>query len=148
MDFATLRWCTPLLASIVAITGTLWIGTLFSVSWLSGRARLMADGPEIGRLAVALFRRWTVPSLAASTLTGLAWVAAATFGRPRPHWVYWVMALAVPLIGLHAAVGRRAKGVMLGHADATRGEGVRRFALILSLGAIITLATLRSGFVR
>src|SRR5579884_296642 len=57
------HWTPQLLASLFVVAAALWIGTLFSVSWFSGSATMMADGPEIGRLALTLFRRWTVPLL-------------------------------------------------------------------------------------
>jgi hypothetical protein len=120
MDWmTTMHWCVPLLASTFVIAGALWIGTLFSVSWLSGCARMMADGPEIGRLALSLFRRWTTPSLCVTLLTGLGWLAA-TLGGARAHWHYWIAFIAAPLVALHAAAGRRAKGVAEGDVDATQ----------------------------
>jgi uncharacterized membrane protein len=125
MDWmTTMHWCAPLLASTFVIAGALWIGTLFSVSWLSGCARLMADGPEIGRLALSLFRRWTTPSLCVSLLTGLGWLADATLGGVRAHWDYWGALVVVPLVALHAAAGRRAKRVAEGHVEATQDEAV------------------------
>jgi uncharacterized membrane protein len=133
----------PLLAAVFAMSGALWMGTLFSVSWLSGCARLMADGPEIGRLALTLFRRWTVPTFCASIVAGLGWLAVAPIGRTRPHWLYALVAIVVPLAGLQLGVGRRAKRVAQGNVEATRGEAVRRLALMLSMGAVIAL-TFRS----
>jgi hypothetical protein len=133
----------PFLAAIFVVAGALWMGTLFSVSWLSGCARLMADGPEIGRLALTLFRRWTTPSLGASVVAGLGWLAVAPVARTRLHWVYAVAALALPLMALQVTVGRRAKRVAQGRIEATRGEAARRLALMLSMGAVIAL-TFRS----
>ena len=37
--FAALARCLPMLGVIAFIALALWAGTLFSVSWLSGRAR-------------------------------------------------------------------------------------------------------------
>lgn len=147
MDWMTsLRWCAPFLAPVFVLTGALWIGTLFSVSWLSGCARMMADGPEIGRLAVSLFRRWTSPSLFVSLVAGLGWLAIVPAGRTRAHWVYAV-AVVVPLLALQLGVGKRAKRVAQGSIEATRGEAARRLALVLSLGAVIALASFRGGLV-
>ncbi|HEY8086791.1 MAG TPA: hypothetical protein VIF09_03080, partial [Polyangiaceae bacterium] len=56
-----LQQCTPLLAAAAFLSLCLWVGVLFSVSWLSGRARWMADGTEVGELAAALNRRWAIP---------------------------------------------------------------------------------------
>jgi hypothetical protein len=139
-----ISWCTPLIASTFSVATALWIGTLFSVSWLSGSARMMADGPEIGRLALSLFRRWTVPSLGLSLAAGLGWIAVARFGRSPGHWVNGAVLLVVPLgLLLHVAVARHAKRVMQGNIE-VRGAGMQRLALVLSLGAVIALATFRS----
>jgi hypothetical protein len=133
----------PLLAAVFVVAGALWMGTLFSVSWLSGCARLMADGPEIGRLALTLFRRWTIPSLCASVVAGLGWLAVARVARTPTHWAYAIAALAVPLVALQVGVGRRARRIAQGSVEATRGEAARRLALMLSMGAVIAL-TFRS----
>jgi hypothetical protein len=133
IDWMTsMHWCAPLLASIFVLAGALWMGTLFSASWLSGCARMMADGPEIGRLALSLLHRWTIPSLCVSLFAGLGWLAMAPLGRTRVHWVYAVAALAVPIVALQVGVGRRAKRVAQGSAEAARGAGARRLALMLS----------------
>jgi len=49
MDWMNLTpgWLTLVSTWFVA-SCALWTGTLFSVSWLTGRARMMADGPEVG----------------------------------------------------------------------------------------------------
>jgi hypothetical protein len=112
---------------------------------------MMADGPEIGRLALTLFRRWTVPSLCVSLAAGAGWLVVmhvVTHAvRVRAHWVYLSAALAVLLITLHLAVGRRARRVVEGNVGATRGEGIGRLALLVSLGAVIAVATFRSALV-
>jgi hypothetical protein len=137
----------PLLATVFAFAGALWIGTLFSVSWITGCAPMMADGPEIGRLAVTLFRRWTVPSLWLALASGTGWVVLTHTVRARAHWAYLAAALAVLLLALHLAVGRRARRVVEGNVGATRGEGIRRLALMLSLGAVIAVVTFRAALV-
>jgi hypothetical protein len=136
---------TPLLAIFFFAASALWMGTLFSVSWLSGRAKMMADGPEIGGLALSLFRRWATPSLLVSITAGVGWLAAAPSEGARAHWVYGIVAAVLALVGLHIAVGGRASRVGRGSLDATRGEGMRRLALLVSFGAIVALASLRGS---
>jgi hypothetical protein len=137
----------PLFATLCFVATALWVGTLFSVSWLSGRARMMADGPEIGRLSVSLFRRWTAPSLILGLAAGVAWCAATRGEIPRDGWLYGVAVAVLAQIGLSAAVGHRARRVMGGSFEATKGEGMRRFALLVSLWATVALATFRSSLV-
>ena len=146
----SMHFISQLLACSLAVAGALWIGTLFSVSWLSGCATMMADGPEIGRVALSLFRRWTVPSLFVCMLAGFAWLAAIELRGAsvvRGNWPLGVVLVAMPLLALHVTVGRRAKRVARGNIDAVRGEGIRRFALVLSLGAVVVLATMRAALI-
>src|SRR5579864_4960344 len=139
------HWFAPLLVSVFVLAGALWMGTLFSVSWLSGCARMMADGPEIGRLALSLFRRWTVPSFCVSLLAGLGWLASTSAGRTHIQWFYASAVVVAPLLAVQAGVARRAKRVAQGSVEATRGEGVRRLALMVSLGTVVALVTFRSA---
>jgi hypothetical protein len=146
----SMHFISQLLACSLGVAGALWIGTLFSVSWLSGCATMMADGPEIGRVAVSLFRRWTVPSLLVCLMAGLALLSEIQLRHaslPRGDWPYAIALVAIPLLALHVTVGKRAKWVARGHIDAVRGEGMRRLALVLSLGAVVALATLRAAWI-
>lgn len=137
----------PVLACAFTVAGALWLGTLFSVSWLSGCARMMADGAEIGRLALSLFRRWTVSSLCVAVAAGAGWTVLTPGARGRAHWVELIAVLVVPLLGLHQAVGERARRVAQGRIEATHGEGFRRLVLVLSIGAVAAVATFRSALV-
>lgn len=139
-------WLTLAALSFVA-SCSLWTGTLFSVSWLTGRAQMMADGPEVGALALALYRRWAAPLLFASIALGVVWLVGGPPERLRAHWVYGIGAAVAALLGLHLAVGSRAKRVGRGSARASDGEAMRRVALVLSFGALIALAALRTSLV-
>jgi hypothetical protein len=101
----------PAFATVLLVAGAMWIGTLFSVSWLCRRARMMADGPEIGRLATSLFGHWTVPSLFVSVVAGAAlWLAAF---RGQEHALMQAAAVAggIALLGISIHVGVRARRV-------------------------------------
>ncbi len=139
-------WLMLAAVSFVAASA-LWTGTLFSVSWLTGRARMMADGPEIGRLAVTLYHRWAIPELAVSLLAGFAWLAGGPGDRIRAHWVFGVVAAWAGIAALHVVVGSRAQRVVRGSVRASSGEGLRRVALVLSFGAIVALSALRTSLV-
>jgi serine/threonine protein kinase len=130
----------PLLATLSVVSGALCIGTLFSVSWLSGKARLMADGPEIGRLCMQLFRRWTAPSLMVSLLAGAGWWVIAAREHPQGRWLYGLVILALAFFALTLVVARRARQLVQGSSDAARGEGGRRLVLLMSVWAAIALA--------
>jgi hypothetical protein len=125
----------------------LWTGILFSVSWLTGRARMMADGPEVGGLALTLYRRWAVPQLLLSLVAGFVWLWGSPGDQLRAHWVYGVLGAWVVLLLLHMAVGSRAARVVRGSKRASSGDGVRRIALVVSCGAIIALCALRTQLI-
>ncbi|MGO9836129.1 MAG: serine/threonine-protein kinase [Polyangiaceae bacterium] len=138
---ATASMYASLVATVCAVACALCIGTLFSVSWLGGRARMMADGPEIGRLSMQLFRRWTVPSLIVSLATGAAWCAFVVQEHHEIPWVFGVALEGLALLGLNVTVGQRVSRLAHGNLDATRGDGARRFALLMSIVAAIGLAS-------
>jgi hypothetical protein len=139
-------WLTAASMFFVA-SCALWTGTLFSVSWLTGRAKMMADGPEVGGLALALYRRWAAPLLVVSLAAGFVWLAGGPADRLRAHWVYAIGGAMAVLLLLHATVGSRAKRVVRGSVRASEGEVMRRVALVVSFGAIIALAALRTTLV-
>jgi serine/threonine protein kinase len=138
---ATSYTYAPVFATIWVVANSLCIGTLFSVSWLCGRAGMMADAPEIGRLALQLFRRWTVPSLIVSLVAGAAWCALVAQEHQQPLWLGGVALAGLALVGLNVTVARRASQLARGISDSTRGEGARRFALLVSISAAIALAS-------
>jgi hypothetical protein len=133
----------PLFATICVAAGALWLGTLFSVSWLCGRATLMADGPEIGSLSLSLFRRWTVPSLVVSLIAGSLWCGAAAQANRQHYWLYGIALAVLAFVALTGTVGQRGSRLVRGSIQATKGEGARRFALLLSVWAMIALAAFR-----
>ena len=139
-------WLLLVAISFVA-SCALWTGLLFCVSWLSGRARMMADGPELGALAVTLFRRWATPLLVVCFFTGFVWLACSPSDRLRAHWVYAIGAALLAMAGLHATVGSRAERVGRGSLRASQGEALRRAALLVSFGAILAFAALRTTLV-
>jgi hypothetical protein len=148
MDSMTLSPGWLLFAAMLFVACcALWTGTLFSVSWLTGRARMMADGPEVAALALSLFRRWALPLLIASVAVGFVWLVGGSPQRLRAHWVYGIVAALAALSALHVAVGARAKRVVRGSVRATQGEAIRRVALLLSFGALIALVAFRASFV-
>jgi hypothetical protein len=148
MDWMNLTPGWLMLASVAFVAACgLWTGTLLSVSWLTGRARMMADGQEIGGLALALFRRWAVPLLVASVVAGFVSLVGGPADRLRAHWVYGIVGAMAASIALHVVVGSRARRVVRGSVRASEGEAIRRVALVLSFGAILALAALRTSLV-
>jgi hypothetical protein len=101
----------PLLLALAAMSAVLCIGTLFSVHWLAGRARLMADAPEIARLALSLFARWTVPCFFVSTVAAAGWLEGAHRERAHDPIVLAAAATTLLLVVVHFQVAARARRV-------------------------------------
>jgi hypothetical protein len=131
-------------ASVYFVASAVWLGTLFSVSWLCGRATLMADAQEIGRLSASLFRRWTLPSLFVSLIAGALWCGAAVQQTRHTHWLYAVLLTGIALVCLTATVGHQAGRLVRGSLVGAKAEGGRRLALLLSVWATIAIAMFRS----
>jgi hypothetical protein len=140
-----LERCFPLLGAAAFVALSLWIGTLFSVSWVSGHARWMADEAEVGAIATGLCRRWATPFLASSIVLSCLFVALAPgqwLGTPQ---LIAVGIALTTLLVVHASIWRRAWRVARGSARATRGEGMRRVALVLSLMTLLAVVGFRMG---
>jgi hypothetical protein len=73
------------------------------------------------------------------------WLAGGPGDRLRAHWVYGVVGAWLAMLLLHMAVGSRAGRVVRGSKRASKGDGVRRVALVVSFGAIIALSALRTS---
>jgi hypothetical protein len=137
-----------LLGVVAVVAGALWAGTLFAVSWLCGRARWRADSREIGALAVELNRRWATRCFVVGAVCALGWVGAAPSGTMEPYRVGGVGAGVLALVLLHGSVAQRAKRIADGSMRAARGEGLRRFALVLSLAMLTGWTALHTGALR
>lgn len=112
MDLLTwLHRGAPFLLAVAVITGALCIGTLFAVSWLAGRARWMADAPEIARLALSLFARWTVPCFFVSTATAAGWLEGAHPEYVHNPIVLGASAATLLLVVVHVRVAARARRI-------------------------------------
>jgi hypothetical protein len=146
--FVLLLQCLPVLGLVALIAGALWAGVLFSVSWLSGRARWMADGAEVGGLAMMLNRRWATPCLLVSLTSALLWIYAQPRGAADARWLPGLAAALAALLLVHSRVLNRAVRVANGSVAATRGEGLRRLILVLSLTAFTALVGLRFALPR
>jgi hypothetical protein len=138
-----LKHCIPLLGGAAFLSLALWVGLVFSVSWLSGRARWMADSAEIGSLATALDRRWAIPSIALAVGSASLWLWVAPGGPPAGASLVALACAMMVLAAVHSSVSRRARQVSRGSLGAARGEGVRRLFLVLSLATIVVVMTFR-----
>ena len=117
------RFIPALIPFLLLATG-LWAGALLCVGFLARRARFMADGPEIGRIGLSIFRRSAWPALLASCAAGAACFAYSPRAYVHERSFYVVTALAAVMIALHVRVGAKAKRVADGDVRAMKGRGV------------------------
>jgi hypothetical protein len=99
----------PFLLAVAVMGGALWVGTLFSVSWLADRARLMADTPQIARLALSLFARWTVPCFVLSIAAAAGWLEGAHPEHVREPIALAAAAATFALVIVHVKVAVHAR---------------------------------------
>jgi hypothetical protein len=105
----------PFLLALAAMSGAVCIGTLFSVNWLAGRARWMADAPEIARLALSLFARWTVPCFVVSSVAAAGWLQGAHPDRARDPIILAAAGATLLLVVAHLfQVAARARRLAAG----------------------------------
>jgi hypothetical protein len=130
--------------SAALVAGVLWIGALFGASWLCSRARLMADGPEVGGLAMVLHSRWATRCLALTAAAGLLALAGSPEGAIHLGQACGVLVAVGVLFAIHARVGARAARIARGNLRGTRGEIGHRLALILSLALLAGVVTFRT----
>jgi len=121
-----------------------WIGSILSAALLVAGAPLMADPVDAGRLARRVYLRLAVPAFVVSFATGLARLTASPEAYAHIPWLHAKLGFALLVIGLHHAIGARARQVADGNADASRGVGLLGLLLFLFAAAASTLGVLKS----
>lgn len=140
-DFASFK---RVFEAVSLVAGALWVGALLATSWLCSRARWMADGAEIGGLAVMLHRGWATRCLVLSVACGLLASTGASDEALRRGTAPGAMLALAVLLWVHARIGRRAAGIARGSSGALPGEAAHQLTLILSLAALAALVTFHS----
>jgi putative membrane protein len=136
----------PVVALHVA-ANVVWIGSILSVAWLCARARLMADGAEIGRLARGIYLRFSVPGFVLSFVAGLARLLMAPGTYLRMHWMHGKLFFVVGVIALHHIIGARTKRIAKGDTAAGKGTPVFLGALLLAAVGAVALVTMKDSLI-
>jgi putative membrane protein len=137
----------PLVALHVS-ANLVWIGSILAVAWLCGRARLVADGAEVGRYARAIYLRFSAPAFVVAIGAGVARLLVQPSAYLHAHWMHGKLFLAVALVGLHHVVGAKAKRIA--RADTVGESGTGWLVLLILLAAVgaVVLVTMREALVR
>jgi putative membrane protein len=125
----------PLLVTLHLVGNVVWIGSLLAAAWLCGAARMMAEGPEVGRLARSIYRRFAAPAFVLSLLSGIGRIVASPGDYAHAHWFHAKMAAVVLLIVAHHVVGGRVRKVAGGNFDAAYDMLPLRIAVFLAASA-------------
>jgi putative membrane protein len=141
------RLALPLVALHVT-ANLVWIGSILAVAWLCGRARLVADGTEVGRYARAIYLRFAVPGFLVAVGAGIARLLVQPAAYLHAHWMHGKLLLAVVLIGLHHVVGAKAKRISRADTDAETGTGVLVLGILVAAAGAVVLVVMREALVR
>jgi len=131
----------PLSTGLVAahvLANVVWVGALLAECLLLGRARLMADGAEVGALARRVHTRLAAPAFVASFAFGVARISMAPQVYLHLPWMHVKLAFAAGIIVLHHVVGARAKHVEAGSLQEGSG-GPFIGAVVLLCAAVAVL---------
>jgi putative membrane protein len=141
------RFALPLVALHVS-ANLVWIGSIVAVAWLCGRARLVADGTEVGRFARGIYLRFSVPAFMLAVGAGIARLLVQPSVYLHAHWMHGKLLLAVVLIGLHHVVGAKAKRIARADTEAETSTGGHVLAILLAATGAVVLVTMKDLLVR
>jgi protoporphyrinogen IX oxidase len=133
-----------LLVAAHVLANVVWIGALFSVATLAGRAPFVAEPSELGLLARRVYWRLAVPGFLASLGAGVARIALAPQMYAHLPWFHVKMALAVVVVVLHHIIGGRARRVANGDSEAGRGLGALAAFTFLCVAGVVLLGVAKS----
>jgi putative membrane protein len=115
---------------VLHVTANLvWIGTIASVGWLVGAAAKAGDR-SAAILARNLYLRAAVPAFLASFLFGTFRVLLDASAYMHLHWFHAKLGAVLVVIGLHHAIGAKAKKVAAGSMQPGRTGGILVGALL------------------
>jgi putative membrane protein len=123
----------PLLVFVHVAANVVWIGSILSVAMILGSP--LADPKTRGMLAVEVYRKLAVPAFVLSFLAGVSRLAMDTgYYFVATKFMHGKLFLALVVIGLHHAIGGRAKKLASGAI--TDAGGVRTLGIGLVIAAI------------
>jgi putative membrane protein len=128
---------TTVLVAVHVLSNVVWIGSILSVALLVGRARLMADGPEVGALARRVYTRLAVPAFVFSFASGVTRFVLGIAAYAHMPWMHAKLTLALGVIALHHVIGAKARRVAGGNSAAGSGmTGLLLATLACAAGAV------------
>jgi putative membrane protein len=119
-----------------------WIGSILAVAAVLGSSA--ADPVTRGKIAVHVYRRLAVPAFVTSFVAGTVRLAgSASYFLVETHFMHAKLFLALMVIGLHHAIGGRAKRLAGGSASDPGPVAVVAAVLLLCATGAVLLAVTR-----
>jgi putative membrane protein len=109
-----------------------WIGAIVAVAVVLAGG---AASKERGAVAEALYRRLAAPTFVLAFLAGASRLMMDAGLYLKQPWMHAKLLVAVLVIGLHHALGAKAKRMALG--EEVKAGGVRAMALALAACAVL-----------
>ncbi|HEX7670062.1 MAG TPA: CopD family protein [Polyangiaceae bacterium] len=126
----------PLLVFLHVAANVVWIGSIVSVAVILGSPA--GDPNTRGTLAVEVYRKLATPAFVLSFVAGVSRLGLDTrYYFVATKFMHGKLFLALVVIGLHHAIGGRAKKLAAGTATNAGGVRALGIALVLaSMGAV------------
>ncbi len=127
-----------------------WIGSAASIGALLRRAELASDdgaSRASSEAAAAVYRAVSTPAFVAAVAFGLLLFLEAPATYMRLHWFHGKLTAALVVIGLHHALGAKAKRSAAGSRQRASGGSILGGAILVLALAVIALAELKTSLV-
>lgn len=134
---------TTALVAAHVLANVVWIGSILSVALLVGRARFMADGAEVGGLALRVYRQLAVPAFVGSFVFGLTYFVLGIRVYAHMPWMHAKLTLALGIIALHHIIGAKAKRAAAGKAKEAGGTTGLLIAMLALAAGVVWLAVVK-----
>jgi putative membrane protein len=123
----------PFLVFLHVAANLVWVGSILSVAMIVGSGT--ADPKTRGTLGVEVYKKLAVPAFVVSFIAGASRLAMDTgYYFSTTKFMHGKLFFALVVIGLHHAIGGRAKKLAAG--TTTEAGGIATFSIALLVAAI------------
>jgi len=130
--------------SLHVLGNVVWVGSILSVALLVSAAPFMADPADAGSLARRVYLRLAVPAFVVSFVAGVTRISFSPIAYLHMPWMHAKLACALVVIGVHHALGGKARRVAAGDVPAARRSVLLALVLFLAASGAVFLAIEKS----
>ena len=132
----------PLLVFLHVAANVVWVGSILSVAVIVGSGT--ADAKMRGTLGVEVYKKLAVPAFVVSFVAGASRLALDTgYYFSATKFMHGKLFFALIVIGLHHAIGGRAKKLARGMATDAGGIATLSIALLVAAIGAVFFAVLK-----